>query len=116
MRFFRQCCLTAPFLPFWLLPVFSVPFARSHMYPSASIHMGEPILQNLGLAIVLDACMPAGSVDMDVISPSPIKRLPEPGREGSLARMDTCICMAESLCCSPETITILLIGYVLCCA
>ena len=24
-------------------------------------------------------------------------------------RMDTCICMAESLCCPPETITILLI-------
>ena len=79
------------------------------MYPSASIHTGEPSLQNLGLAIVLDACMPTGSVDLDVISPSPIKRLPEPGREGSLARMDTCICMAESLCCSPETITILLI-------
>ena len=26
-------------------------------------------------------------------------------------RMDTCICMAESLCCAPETITTLLIGY-----
>ena len=26
-------------------------------------------------------------------------------------RMDTCICMVESLCCSPETITTLLIGY-----
>ena len=26
-------------------------------------------------------------------------------------RMDTCICLAESLCCSPETITKLLIGY-----
>ena len=26
-------------------------------------------------------------------------------------RMDTCICMAESLCCPPETITTLLIGY-----
>ena len=25
--------------------------------------------------------------------------------------MDTCICMAESLCCSPETITRLLISY-----
>ena len=25
--------------------------------------------------------------------------------------MDTCICMAEFLCCSPETITTLLIGY-----
>ena len=25
-------------------------------------------------------------------------------------RMDTCTCMAESLCCSPETITTLLIG------
>jgi len=27
-------------------------------------------------------------------------------------RMDTCICMAESLCCSPETITKVLISYV----
>ena len=26
-------------------------------------------------------------------------------------RMDTCICMAESLCCPPKTITTLLIGY-----
>ena len=26
-------------------------------------------------------------------------------------RMDTCICMAEPLCCSPETITTLLISY-----
>ena len=25
--------------------------------------------------------------------------------------MDTCICMAESLCCPPEIITTLLIGY-----
>ena len=33
------------------------------------------------------------------------------GWEGSLGRMDTCICMAESLCCPPETITTLLIGY-----
>ena len=30
---------------------------------------------------------------------------------GSLREMDTCICMAESLCCPPETITALLIGY-----
>ena len=35
----------------------------------------------------------------------------QPGREGSLGRMDTCICMAESLHCPPETITALLIGY-----
>ena len=28
--------------------------------------------------------------------------------------MDTYICMAESLCCPPETITTLLIDYVLC--
>ena len=27
------------------------------------------------------------------------------------AHMDTCVCMAESLCCSPETLTTLLIGY-----
>ena len=26
-------------------------------------------------------------------------------------RMDVCVCMAESLCCPPETINILLIGY-----
>ena len=30
---------------------------------------------------------------------------------GFWRRMDTCICMAESLCYSSETITILLIGY-----
>ena len=30
---------------------------------------------------------------------------------GVWGRTDTCICMAESLCCSPETITTLLIGY-----
>ena len=32
-------------------------------------------------------------------------------RRGVWGRMNTCICMAESLCCSPETITTLLIGY-----
>ena len=31
----------------------------------------------------------------------------QPGREGSLGRMDTCICMAEALCCSPEILTTL---------
>ena len=30
---------------------------------------------------------------------------------GISGRMDTCICMAESLHCSPESITTLLIGY-----
>ena len=30
---------------------------------------------------------------------------------GVLRRMDTCMCMAESRCCSPEAITTLLIGY-----
>ena len=30
---------------------------------------------------------------------------------GVWGRMHTCMCMAESLCCSPETITTLLIGY-----
>ena len=30
---------------------------------------------------------------------------------GSLGEKDTCVCMAESLCCPPETITALLIGY-----
>ena len=32
---------------------------------------------------------------------------------GVWKRMDTCIYMAESLCCPPETITTLLIGYML---
>ena len=32
-------------------------------------------------------------------------------REGIWGRMDTCICMAEFLCCSPETITTLFISY-----
>ena len=35
----------------------------------------------------------------------------QPGWEGSLRRKDTCICMAEYFCCSPETVTTLLIGY-----
>ena len=30
---------------------------------------------------------------------------------GVWGRIDTCICMAESLCCPPETITTLLISY-----
>ena len=30
---------------------------------------------------------------------------------GVWGRMDTCICMAESLCCPPETITTSLISY-----
>ena len=29
---------------------------------------------------------------------------------GVWGRMDTCMCMTESLCCPPETITALLIG------
>ena len=31
---------------------------------------------------------------------------------GVRRRMNTCICMAESLCCPPETITTLLICYI----
>ena len=30
---------------------------------------------------------------------------------GVWGRMDTCLCMAESLCCLPEIITTLFIGY-----
>ena len=30
---------------------------------------------------------------------------------GKFGRTDTCMCMAETLCCPPETITTLLIGY-----
>ena len=31
---------------------------------------------------------------------------------GAWGRMDTCTCMAESLCCSPETVTSLLTDYI----
>ena len=31
--------------------------------------------------------------------------------KGVWGRRDTCMCTAESLCCPPETITVLLIGY-----
>ena len=31
--------------------------------------------------------------------------------KGVLERMDTCMCLAESLCCPPETVTTLLICY-----
>ena len=37
--------------------------------------------------------------------------MPESGWEGRLGEMDTCICMAESLCCPPESISTLLISY-----
>ena len=36
-----------------------------------------------------------------------------PDGRGVWGRMDTCICMSESLCYSPETVTTLLIGYTL---
>ena len=36
----------------------------------------------------------------------------QPGQRGIRGRMDICIHMAEFLHCSPETITILLIGYI----
>ena len=34
-----------------------------------------------------------------------------PGWEGFGVRMEACTCLAESLCCLPETITTLLTGY-----
>ena len=36
-----------------------------------------------------------------------------PGWKGVGGRVEACICVAESLCCLPETITTLLIGYTL---
>ena len=35
----------------------------------------------------------------------------QPGWRGVWGRMDTCVCVAESLCCLPEIITTVLIGY-----
>ena len=49
------------------------------------------------------ACCPAQGALVNVMW--------QPGWEGSLGRMDTCIRMAESLRCSPETITTLLADY-----
>ena len=37
----------------------------------------------------------------------------QPGGEGSEGSTDTCVCLAESLCCPPETTVTLLIGYTL---
>ena len=33
------------------------------------------------------------------------------GWEGGLGERDTCLCMAEALCCPPETVSTLLISY-----
>ena len=35
----------------------------------------------------------------------------QPGWEGSLGRIDACVCTAQLLCCEPEAITTLLIDY-----
>ena len=43
----------------------------------------------------------------DSVQWSVAARMGDPVRE----RMDTCICMAVFLCCSPETIIIVLISY-----
>ena len=39
---------------------------------------------------------------------TPLGVMKQTGRAGSLGRVDTCVSMAESLGCSPETITLLL--------
>ena len=58
-------------------------------------------------------CLPVGSKTMNgllrQLKPL-LKDALKAGRE-VWGRMGMCICMAESLCCSPETITTLLIGY-----
>ena len=43
---------------------------------------------------------------------NPAQVLRQPGREGVWGSTDTCVCVAESLCCPPETITTLLTGNV----
>lgn len=40
------------------------------------------------------------------------KNLPEPGWDRGWERMDTCVCMVESLCYSTKTTTTLLTGYI----
>ena len=39
---------------------------------------------------------------------TPLGVMKQTGRAGSLGRVDTCVSMAESLGCSPETITLLM--------
>ena len=34
----------------------------------------------------------------------------QPGREGVWGRTDTCVCVAESLCCPPDAITTLFVN------
>lgn len=36
----------------------------------------------------------------------------QPGWEGSWGRVDTCVCVAESLHCPPKAVTVLLTGYI----
>ena len=46
-----------------------------------------------------------------VLGAIPLSVMWQPVREGSLRENGYSMCMAESLCCPPETITTLLIGY-----
>ena len=41
----------------------------------------------------------------------PLSVILQPRWEGSLGEMDSCICIAESLCCLPETITMLFVNW-----
>ena len=65
--------------------------AQVHIAMSKMDSQQGPTLQHMELCSVL-----CGSLD----------------GKGVWGRMNTCICMAESLCCPSETITTLLIGYI----
>ena len=71
---------------------------------------GERIVREFGIYMytllhykwITSTCIPHGTL-LNVMWQS--------GDQGVWGSMDTCICMSESLCCPPETITTLLISY-----
>ena len=61
----------------------------------------------------MSARNPGMGPDLEIGFLSPVEHMLHGSLDGRRVwgRMDTCVCMAESLCCSPETVTALLISY-----
>ena len=75
--------------------------------------LGEGIVREFGMDTHTWLCL-EWITDKDVLystGDSSVLRGSLDGR-GIWGRKDTCVCVAESLCCSPETITTSLIGNV----
>ena len=73
---------------------------------------GEEIIRKFGMDMYTLLCLKwRTNQDLLCIKGTLLNVSGQPGWEGSLGSMDTCICVAQTLHCSPETITILLIDY-----